>query len=96
MNNLASTYRKQGRLKEAEELEAKALEIRQRVLGEEHPGTLAGMNNLAVTFKEQGRDKEAMALMEDCTRMRIRVLGPDHPHTTSSQDALNEWRMGNF
>ena len=47
MSNLASTYRKQGRRKEAEVLEALVMETRKRVLGEEHPDTLLSMANLA-------------------------------------------------
>ena len=35
MGNLASTYRQQGRSKEAEELEVRVMETRKRVLGEE-------------------------------------------------------------
>ena len=35
MGNLALTYRKQGRSKEAEELEVRVMETRKRVLGEE-------------------------------------------------------------
>jgi tetratricopeptide repeat protein len=68
------------------------LEIRQRVLGEEHPNTLISMNNLAHIFKKQGRAEEAVALMENCIRMKTRVLGPDHHSTTGSQGTLNEWR----
>jgi hypothetical protein len=45
--NLASTYRKQGRWKEAEELVVQVMETRKRVLGEEHPDTLTSMGNLA-------------------------------------------------
>lgn len=40
MSNLASTYRNQGRLKEAEELGVQVMNIRKRVLGEEHADTL--------------------------------------------------------
>ena len=94
MANLAMTYWNQERWKEAEELQVKALEIRQRVLGKEHPDTLISVHNLAFLFKRQGRDGEATALMEDCIRMRKRVLGPDHPDTTDSQDILNGWRTG--
>jgi hypothetical protein len=39
MGNLTSTYRNQGRWKEAEELDVQAMETRKRVLGEEHPDT---------------------------------------------------------
>lgn len=40
MANLASTYRKQGRLREAKKLEVQVMETRKRVLGHEHPDTL--------------------------------------------------------
>jgi hypothetical protein len=62
MNNLASTYSKQGRWKEAEELKVQVMEMRKTVLGAEHPDTLASMNNLASTYKKQGRWKEAEEL----------------------------------
>jgi hypothetical protein len=51
MANLASTYRNQGRWKEAEELFVQVMETRKRVLGEEHPSTMTSMNNLAFTLK---------------------------------------------
>jgi hypothetical protein len=47
MANLASTYRNQGRWKEAEELFVQVMETSLRVLGQEHPDTLTSMNNLA-------------------------------------------------
>jgi hypothetical protein len=93
MANLASTYRNQGRWKEAEQLQAKELEICKRVLGVDHPDTLISMANLALIFRGQGQDEEALALMEDCVQKRKQVLGPKHPYTTSSQATLNEWRM---
>jgi hypothetical protein len=54
MGNLASTYRNQGRWKEAEELEVQVMETRKRVLGQEHPDTLTSMGNLAVPRKTSG------------------------------------------
>jgi len=50
MANLALTYRKQGRWKEAEELNMQVMETSIRVLGEEHPSTLTSMANLALIF----------------------------------------------
>ena len=50
MDNLASIYRDQGRLKEAENLEVQVMEVRKRVLGEDHPDTQTSMINLALTL----------------------------------------------
>jgi len=38
----------------AEPLFTKVLEVRQRVLGQEHPNTLLSMNNLAVVLWDEG------------------------------------------
>jgi hypothetical protein len=70
MANLASTYRNQGRWKEAEELEVQVMETSLRMLGQEHPSTLTSMNNLAFTWKSQGRDYDALELMRECFLLR--------------------------
>ena len=69
------------------------IEIRKRVLGEEHPSTLNSMNNLAFTLKDKGENEKAISLMEDCVRKRKQILGQDHPFTKESEDALRRWRM---
>ena len=51
MNNLAVLYLDQGQYAKAEPLFVKALEVRRRVLGEEHPDTLTSMNNLALLYQ---------------------------------------------
>ena len=93
MANLASTYRNQGRWKEAEELFMQVMETFKRVLGAEHPDTLTTMNNLAFTWKGQGRDADAITLMMDCVRLRRRVLGTEHPHSVSSSKVLAKWEV---
>jgi Tetratricopeptide repeat len=55
MGNLASTYRNQGRWKEAEALGVQVMETSLRVLGQEHPDTLNSMGILASTFWNQGQ-----------------------------------------
>jgi len=66
MANLASTYRNQGRWKEAEVLDIQVMETSLRVLGEEHPSTLSSMANLAYTLKDQNHDDEAFQLVTSC------------------------------
>jgi hypothetical protein len=68
------------------------MEMRKRVLGDEHPDTLTSMNNLAHTLELQSGHKEALALMDLCFQSRQKVLGEQHPATQSSQIALNSWR----
>ena len=44
------TYADKGNLKEAEQLQVQALDMRKKLLGEEHPDTLISMANLASTY----------------------------------------------
>jgi tetratricopeptide (TPR) repeat protein len=98
MTWLASTYRNQGRWKEAEELFVRVMETSSRVLGEEHPDTLTSMANLASTFWNQGRWKEAEELFVRVMETSSRVLGEEHPSTLTSMANLAStfWNQGRW
>ena len=64
MNNLAMTLWAQGDLRGARALEERVLQVKRRVLGEEHLDTLLSMNNLAETLREQGDLRRARTLHE--------------------------------
>lgn len=88
MTNLASTYRKQGRWKAAEELDMQVLEMRNKTKGADHPDTLRSMANLASTFWNQGRWEAAEALFMRVVETRKEKLGADHPTTLASMSDL--------
>jgi hypothetical protein len=50
MANLASTYWKQGRWGEAEELFVQVIEMSKKKLGADHPYTMASIANLAAMY----------------------------------------------
>ena len=83
---------KQGRWKEAEDLNLQVIETSSKALGAEHPYTLTSMHNLAFTWKGQGHARKALALIEDCFRYQTRCIGLDHPETQSTLRAINQWR----
>ena len=60
----------------------------ERVLGPDHPSTLAARNNLAEAYREAGRAAEGIPLLEQTLADRERVLGPDHPDTLGSRSNL--------
>uniref|UniRef100_L2FX48 Kinesin light n=1 Tax=Colletotrichum fructicola (strain Nara gc5) TaxID=1213859 RepID=L2FX48_COLFN len=62
MTYLASTYREQGRWKEAEELQVQVMETSKVVCGMAHPGTYSIMGDLAATYYRQERWAEAEEL----------------------------------
>jgi hypothetical protein len=97
MGNLASTYRNQGRWKEAEDLDVQVMESSLRVLGQEHLDALISMANLALIWKGNGRDIDALdidalKLMKHCVEARARILGANHPYTLFSHTALLGWQ----
>ena len=87
-NNLAIGCRALGRNKDAARLDEETLEIRERVLGPEHPHTLVSRNNLAVGYRALGRNEDAVRLHEETLEIRERVLGREHPDTLTSRSNL--------
>jgi tetratricopeptide (TPR) repeat protein len=59
-----------------------------RLLGPDHPDTLASWNNLAIACQEAGRKAEAVRLHEWALAGRVRALGPEHADTLASRNNL--------
>ncbi|OXB82874.1 UNVERIFIED_CONTAM: hypothetical protein H355_010444 [Colinus virginianus] len=88
LNNLAVLYGKRGKYKEAEPLCKRALEIREKVLGKDHPDVAKQLNNLALLCQNQGKYEEveyyycrALEIYESC-------LGPDDPNVAKTKNNL--------
>ncbi|NAS20077.1 tetratricopeptide repeat protein [Herbidospora sp. NEAU-GS84] len=60
----------------------------ERVLGADHPSTLASRNNLASAYREAGDLGRAISLQEQTLADCERVLGGDHPDTLASRNNL--------
>ena len=76
-------WQAQGELRVARWLQERALTIREKVLGPDHPDT-ANINNLAVLLWNQGELAAAQSLHERALVIKELVLGPDHPDTAAS------------
>jgi tetratricopeptide (TPR) repeat protein len=71
--------RDQGKYEAAEEMHQRALELKERVLGPEHPSTLTSMYNLAGVLRDQGKYEAAEEMHRRALELCERVLGPEHP-----------------
>ena len=60
----------------------------ERLLGPDHPGTLAARANLALAYAATGRPREAIPLLERNLADQERLLGPDHLSTLSTRAQL--------
>jgi eukaryotic-like serine/threonine-protein kinase len=85
---VGDVYRSLGLYPQAEAHLPVALEIRKRVLGEEHPETLGSKDILATLYSRQGRYAEAETLRLETLEITKRVLGEEHPSTLVSMNNL--------
>ncbi len=85
---IGKTYGDLGLYPEAQRQLEHALDLRRRVLGEEHPDTLGTMNDLAYQYLNQGKYAQTEPLYTKVLEIRRRVLGAEHPGTLTSMNDL--------
>ena len=90
---LSQSYRTLWDQKRAEPHAARAVELRSRLLGPEHPETLEGLREQASVlldagWKDRSRWEAATAIARRVLAGRRRVLGPAHPETLEVQSFL--------
>ncbi len=62
----------------------RALEIREKVLGPDHPNTADSLNNMGLLLQAMGDLAGARPYYQRALDIDEKVLGPDHPNTASS------------
>jgi tetratricopeptide (TPR) repeat protein len=85
---LGSLASAQGDLRGARKIKERVLDVRRRVLGEEHTDTLTSMDSLAGTLWSQGDLPGARKILEHVLEGRRRVLGEEHSDTLTSMSNL--------
>jgi serine/threonine protein kinase/TolA-binding protein len=75
----------QGNYAAAEKLFRGVIEIRSRVLGPEHPDTLASRHRLIYALNEEEKHVEAEAEARQVVKLREKILGQEHPDTLLSR-----------
>jgi tetratricopeptide (TPR) repeat protein len=66
----------------------RAIELRRRLLGEDHPDTLSVMNDLAYLYRAEGKYAQAEPLASKVLEVRRRLLGEEHQDTLRSMNVL--------
>jgi len=97
-NDLANTFRRQGRLDKARKLLVDITSSMELALGQKDPDTLTAKCGLADTYCAQGLWREAAALEKQVMEDRIEVLGPNDVDTLKSTADLAKIyrRLGDF
>jgi len=73
---------------QARQLLERALAIREKALGSEHPDTAASLNNLANVLKTQGDLAGARSLFERALAINEKALGLEHPDAATNLESL--------
>jgi tetratricopeptide (TPR) repeat protein/tRNA A-37 threonylcarbamoyl transferase component Bud32 len=85
---LGATYENLGIYMEGHRHAARAVELRRRELGEEHPDTISALRLVATLDWYQGRYAEAEALMTRVLPLQVRLAGEEDPSTLSCLNIL--------
>ena len=85
---MAVVYKAQGEYEKALEHYGKALEVRERVLGSDHPDTAATYNNMALVYKAQGEYEKALDYYERALTVFKAKLGVNHRYTQITQRSV--------
>ena len=93
---IGRTYKDLGLYPEAQIHLQRALDLRRRVQGAEHPLTLTSTTELTNLYQLQGKFADAERLYRGYPDVFRRVVGPAHPDTLESLDMLATvyWRQG--
>jgi tetratricopeptide (TPR) repeat protein len=88
LNYFAELHIKTGNYKEPENLLLKAIEIRERILGTQHPNTAITYNNIGFVYDNQGDYPKALAFYQKALKIREKVLGIEHPDTATTYNNI--------
>ena len=88
LNQKAFQLYNEGKYSAAIPLAERALAIREKVLGKEHPDVANSLNNLALTYKLQGNYQQAEPLLQRALAIYEKVLGKEHPDVANSLNNL--------
>jgi tetratricopeptide (TPR) repeat protein len=87
-SDIAGVFESQGSYGKALEWYKKALTIREKALGKEHPDTAAACHDIADVYDSQGNYEKALELYEKALTIHEKVLGKEHPDTAATYNNI--------
>ncbi len=90
---LANTMIALGLHHAAEAPQSRALEIRRRILGDEHPDTIESITATGLLLIALGKGDDARAFYAEALDTRTRLLGDDAPETLASMTNMGALRL---
>ena len=90
---MAVLYGKRHKYQEAEPLCKRALEIREEVLGKNHPDVAKQLNNLALLCQNQGKYVEVERYYLRAIQIYESQLGPNDPNVAKTKNNIVSKRL---
>ena len=84
MRNRAERLKDEGRYADAQKLLEHVVEIRESILGMEHPDTAIAYDRIADVYELRGDYRSALEYNKKALAIRERVLGAEHPYTANT------------
>jgi tetratricopeptide (TPR) repeat protein len=88
LNNIGGVLWSQGEYDKALESNRRALALRERALGTDHPAVADSLNNLGVVCWRMKDHEQAVAHYRRALEIFERALGPEHPNVAASLNNL--------
>ena len=90
MGGLAETYSALGRHHDALVLQEKTLELRRRILPENHPGIGNACLTLSFSYNQSGQYHRSLQFAREALRIFQSTLPPSHPYVQKAQQFLRD------
>ena len=90
LSNLDYVEFEHGDYAKSVELQERALAIRERILGPDHPLVANSLNSLGLAKKELGKYDEAISLLQRAAAIWEKALGAEHPSVATALNNLGE------
>ena len=87
-SSITTAYRSQGEYAKALEWSWKTLDIREKVLGKEHPDTAAAYINIAAIYNSQGEYLKALEWYQKTLDIREKLSANDYPETAAAYNNI--------
>ncbi len=87
-----------GKFDEALPLAKRSFELREKILGPDHPDVATPLNILGNLYRSKGENKKAETLYQRAVEIREKTQGPEHPDVAYPLNnlALLHWNKGEY
>jgi tetratricopeptide (TPR) repeat protein len=98
MSTMGNVYRNLGLYEQSSPLLERTVELREKMLGPDHPSVAASLFDLSLLRKEEAGYEKALSLAKRALDIYEKTRGPEHASTLKAVENVGAvyWKMGKF